>query len=67
MFDRSADVAVEIDLGVVCLVDESCHCFSFAVSLVLPQELLSVFHCFSCMGIVLSYWLLLVSVLGHIF
>jgi hypothetical protein len=45
-FDRSAVVAVEINLGVVCFADESGHCFAFAVSLVVPQELLSVAHFF---------------------
>jgi hypothetical protein len=55
MFDLSAVVAVEIHLGVVCLVDESCTCFEFVVSFVLPQELLSVVHCFSFMGEILSY------------
>jgi hypothetical protein len=65
MFDRSAVVAVEIDLGVVCFVDESGHYFALAVSLVVPQELLSVAHLFSCIGIVLSSWLLFVSGLGE--
>jgi hypothetical protein len=67
MFDQSAVVAVEIDLGVVCFVDESCHCFAFAVSLVLPQALLSVANLFSCMGIFLSSWLLFVYGLGQRF
>jgi hypothetical protein len=66
MFDRWAIVAVEIDLGVVCFVDESGHCLAFAVFLVLPQELLSVAHLFSCMVIVLSSWLLFVSGEGQI-
>jgi hypothetical protein len=46
MFDRLAVVDVETNIGVVCLVDESCHCFAFAVSLVLTQELLSIAHLF---------------------
>jgi hypothetical protein len=58
-------VAVEIDLGVVCFVDESGHIFAFAISLEVPQELLYVPHFFSCIGIVLTSWLLFVSGLGQ--
>jgi hypothetical protein len=50
-------VDVEIDLGVVCFADESGYCFAFAVSLVVPQELLYVAHLFSGIGTVLSSWL----------
>jgi hypothetical protein len=63
--NRSTAVAVEIDLGVVCFVNESGHGFTFAVSLVVFQEFLSIAHLFSCIGIVLSSWLLLVSGLGQ--
>jgi hypothetical protein len=59
--DRSAVVAVDIDLGVVFFVDESCQVFAFAVYLVVFQELLSVPYLFSCIGIVFSSWLLFVS------
>jgi hypothetical protein len=65
MSDRSAVVTVEIDLGVVCFVDESGHCLAFDVSLVVPQELLSVANLFSCIGIMLSSWLLFFSGLGQ--
>jgi hypothetical protein len=58
-------VDVEIDLGVVCFVDESGHCLTFAVSLVVPQELLSVAHLFSCMSIALRSYLFFVSGLGQ--
>jgi hypothetical protein len=52
---------VDIDIGVVCFVDESCQVFAFAVSLVVFQELLSV-RCFiSCIGILFSSWLLVVG------
>jgi hypothetical protein len=37
MVDQSAFVAVEIDLGVVCFVDESGRCLALAVYLVVPQ------------------------------
>jgi hypothetical protein len=65
MFDRSAVVAVEINLGVVSFVDESGHCLAFAVALVLHQDLLSVVHFFSCVGTVLRSWLLFVSSLDQ--
>jgi hypothetical protein len=63
MFDRSAVVAVEIELGF--FLDEYGHYLAFAVSLVVPQELLSVAQLFSCMDIVLSFWLFFVSGLGQ--
>jgi hypothetical protein len=66
MFDRFAVVAEEGDLGVVCFADESGQCLSFDVSLVVPQDFLSVSHLFLCMGIVLSSWFLFVSGLGQI-
>jgi hypothetical protein len=44
IYDRSAVVAVEINLGVVCFVDESVHGFAFDVSLMVTQELFSVPH-----------------------
>jgi hypothetical protein len=65
MFDRSAVVAIETDLGVVCFADESGHCLTFAVSLVVTQELLSVAHLFSWIDIMLNSWLLFVSGLGQ--
>jgi hypothetical protein len=67
MFGQSAVVAFEIDLGVVCLVDASCRCFAFASLLVFTHEFLSIALLFSCMGILLSPWLLFVSGLGHRF
>jgi hypothetical protein len=65
MFDRSAVVDVEIDIGVVCFVDESGHGFAFAIFLLGTREFLSVAHLFSCMGIVLISWLLFVSGVGQ--
>jgi hypothetical protein len=58
-------VVVEIDLGVVCLVNVEGHGFAFVVSLSSPHYLLIPPHYFACMGIVFSSWLLLVSDLGH--
>jgi hypothetical protein len=46
IFDRSAVVAVEIYLGVFCLVDGSCHCFAFAIYLVLPKSCYLLTTCF---------------------
>jgi hypothetical protein len=59
--DRSAVVAVYIDLGVVCFVDESGQFFAFAVFLVVFQEFFSVPHYLSCIDIVFSSWLLVVG------
>jgi hypothetical protein len=63
--DRSAVAAVDIDLGVVCFVDESGQGFTFAVFLVVFHELLSVSHCLSSIGIVFNSWLVVVSGLGQ--
>jgi hypothetical protein len=58
--DRSAVVAIyiDIDIGVVCFVDDSGQFFAFTVLFVVFQELFSVSHCMSCIGIVFSSWLL---------
>jgi hypothetical protein len=54
MLDRSAVAAVDIDLGVVCFVDESGQGFVFAVVVLYFYELPSVPHCLSCIGIVFN-------------
>jgi hypothetical protein len=56
---------VDIDLGVVCFVDESGQGFTFAVFLVVFQELMYVPHCLSCIGIVSNSLLVVVSGLGQ--
>jgi hypothetical protein len=68
ILDQSSVAAGYIDLGVVCFVCfvyESGQGFTFAVFLVVFQELLSVPHCLSCTGIVFRSWLGVVSSLGH--
>jgi hypothetical protein len=47
MLDRYAVAAVDIDLGVVCFVDESGQGFVFAVGVLDFQELPYVPHCLS--------------------
>jgi hypothetical protein len=64
--DRSAVAEVDIDLGVVCFVDESGQGFTFAVFFVVFHELLYVPYCLSCIGIVSNSWLVVVSGLGQI-
>jgi hypothetical protein len=54
MLDFSAVAAVEIDLGVVGLVDVEGHVLVFVISLLLPHCFLFPPHYFSCMGIVFS-------------
>jgi hypothetical protein len=54
MVDRSIVAAVDIDLGVVSFVEDSAHVFDFAVVPWDLQELRSVPHCLSCMGIVFN-------------
>jgi hypothetical protein len=52
MLDRSAVAAVDIDLRVVCFVDEYGQGFIFALVVLDFHELPSVPHCLSCIGIV---------------
>jgi hypothetical protein len=54
MLDRSAVVAFDIDLGVVCFVDESGQGFFFAVVVLNFHEFPYVPHCLSCIGIVFN-------------
>jgi hypothetical protein len=54
MLERSAVAAVDIDLGVVCFVDESGQGFIFSVVVLDFHGLLSVPHCLSCIGIVFN-------------
>jgi hypothetical protein len=49
------------DLGIVCFVDESGQFFAIAIFLVVFQELFSVPHCLTCIGILFSSWLLVVG------
>jgi hypothetical protein len=57
----SAVAAVDIDLGVVCFVDESGQGFTFAVFFMVFHEFPSVTHFLSCIGIVFNSWLVVVS------
>jgi hypothetical protein len=54
MLDGSAVAAVDIDLGVVCFVDEPCKGSIFAVAVLDFQEFLSVPHYLSCIGIMFN-------------
>jgi hypothetical protein len=54
MLYRSAVVAVGIDLGVVCFVDESDQGFVFTGVVLDFQEFPPVPHCLSCIGIVFN-------------
>jgi hypothetical protein len=65
MLDRSDVAAVDIDLGGVCFVDESGQVLVFAVVVLDFHQLLSVPHCFSCIGIVFNSWLVVISGLGQ--
>jgi hypothetical protein len=64
MVERSAVVAVEMDLVVV-LADADAHCLVFVITLLPPHGLSLSPHCFLCMGIVFSSWLFLVYGLGQ--
>jgi hypothetical protein len=65
MLDRSAVAAIDIDLGVVCFVDESGQGFFFAVVVLDFHELPYVPHCLSCIGIVFNSLLVVISGFGQ--
>jgi hypothetical protein len=54
MLDISDVAVVDIDLGVVCFVDESGQGFVFVVVVLDFHELSSVPHCMACIGIVFN-------------
>jgi hypothetical protein len=53
-----------MDLGVV-LANVDAHCLVFVITLLPPCGVSLSPHCYSCMGIVFSSWLFLVSALCH--
>jgi hypothetical protein len=57
--------AVEIDLGVVSLVEDSPHVFDFVAVPWDLHEFITVPHGLSCMGIVFNSWVVAISGLGH--
>jgi hypothetical protein len=61
----SVVAAVDVDLGIVSFVKESAHVFDFAVVPWNFHELTSVTHCLSCIGIVFTSWLVVISGLGQ--
>jgi hypothetical protein len=52
MLDQSTVATVDIDLGIVCFVDESGQGFVFGLVVLDLHELPYVPHCLSCIGIV---------------
>jgi hypothetical protein len=67
ILDQSDVAVVDIDLGVVCFVDESGQGFTFVVFFVVFHELLYMPHCLSCIGIVFNSWLVFFYGLGQRF
>jgi hypothetical protein len=57
--------AVEIDLRVVSLVEDSAHVFDFSAVPWDIHEFIAEPHGLSCIGIVLNSWLVAISGLGH--
>jgi hypothetical protein len=54
MLEQYAVAAVDIDLGVVCFVDESGEGFTFTVVVLDFHEFPSVHHCLSFTGIMFN-------------